>query len=191
MKQYKANRINVKRNSRNNTNRRQSRGGAVPADPALNSNYCDLHVTQCKDSYSTCQQGGLNKSHNNRVNSNSNRNSNNNRKNKNNHRNNSRTSKNNNRRQSLGGAVPADPALNSNYCDLHVTQCKDSYSTCQQGGTLINPSINPSYCDAHSTQCTDHYSGCGGANLISTDNDQSYKEYKKYKKLYKQLKSGL
>ena len=182
MNQYKATQISVKRHSR-----KQRRGGAVPADPALNANYCDQHVSQCKDFYSTCQQGGLNRSPNNKRYRNNN-------KSETNHQNNKlRNSKNNrqNRRRHIrGGAVPADPALNPTYCDQHVSQCKDFYSTCQQGGTLINPSINPSFCDAHATQCTDHYSGCGGGGggNRSLDNEKSYKEYKKYKKLYKQLK---
>ncbi len=104
--------------------------------------------------------------------------------------------------QKRGGTQSADPSLNPGYCDGHLSQCQDSFSTCQAGGELIDPSINKGYCDAHLSQCQDSYSSCssgGGTrsmrqagkisrSVAKMTEQQAYEGYKHYKRLYKQLK---
>ena len=85
-----------------------------------------------------------------------------------------------------------DPSLNQSYCDGHISQCQDYYSTCQDGGYQIDPSINPSFCDTHNSQCQDSYSSCGGGKKKYDKNKQNdiYNQYKQYKRLYKNLKAN-
>lgn len=79
-----------------------------------------------------------------------------------------------------GGKV--DPSLNPSYCDGHISQCQDFFSTCQNGGQ-IDASINPSFCDTHNSQCKDLYTSCGGG----LNDKEIYNQYKKLKKKYKKL----
>ncbi len=123
MKQYKA-KPRVSRTRPRISKNRQTGRGSVPADPALNPDYCDQHVTQCKDFYSTCQQGGVE-----RRSSKKNRTR---RSSKNNNNKNKNKNKNNNRKYSGGGIINA--SLNSGYCDSNSSQCLDTFG----GGSDIN-----------------------------------------------------
>ncbi len=67
---------------------------------------------------------------------------------------------------------------------------------CLSGGGLLDVTGNKNYCHGHVSQCQDSYSSCqnGGYHHdmeLPMSNQQAYEGYKNYKRLYKKLKLQL